>query len=137
MAHLILEYSANLAEELDVDALFLRLHGVLEETGLFPVGGLRSRAYEVKQYRIADGDPALGFVNLTMKIGHGRSETERRQVAESVFAAVSQHLDPLFARRHLALSFEMTELSPTLKFNRNNIHEKLRKVKKGVRANCS
>jgi 5-carboxymethyl-2-hydroxymuconate isomerase len=124
MAHLILEYSANLAGEFDVDALFAKLHGVLEDTGLFPVGGLRSRAYAVAQYRIADGDPSLGFANLTMKIGHGRSETERRQLAEKVFASLSEYFDPLFARRGLALSFEMTELSRSLKFNRNNIHEK-------------
>jgi 5-carboxymethyl-2-hydroxymuconate isomerase len=45
MPHFILEYSRNLEPELDVDALFVRLRTAALETGIFPPGGIRFRAY--------------------------------------------------------------------------------------------
>ena len=44
MPHLNIEYSANLEEELDVQALVDRIHETALETGIFPLGGVRTRA---------------------------------------------------------------------------------------------
>ena len=48
MAHLIVEYTANLKAEADIPALLEKANDVLiEQDGVFPIGGIRSRAIEL------------------------------------------------------------------------------------------
>jgi 5-carboxymethyl-2-hydroxymuconate isomerase len=122
MPHFILEYSRNLEPELDVQALFSRLRAAALETGIFPPGGIRFRAYPCALYLVADGKPENGFVHLTLKLGHGRPLDVRRSAAEKLFSALVEHLNPLFEKRPLAISFEVRELEPELSFKKNNLH---------------
>jgi 5-carboxymethyl-2-hydroxymuconate isomerase len=124
MPHFILEYSRNLEPELDVDELFVRLRAAALETGIFPPGGIRFRAYPCETYLVADGDPRNGFVHLTLKLGHGRSIEVKKSAGEKLFAALTGHLNPIFEKRPLAISFEMRELDPELSFKKNNLHRK-------------
>ena len=130
MPHLIVEYSANLEAELDLQTLINRLHDTAIATGVFPVGGTRTRAVRREIYRIADGDPSNGFVNLVARIGHGRSPAVKRQAGEQLFQTLCTHLDALYQKRPLAISFEIQEIDPQLSFKKNNIHEKLNKKKR-------
>jgi len=120
--HLIVEYSANLEERLELDALLDALHRVALETSVFPIGGLRIRAHRAEHYRIADCDPANGFVHVTALIGHGRSLDVQRQAGERLFAALTAHLEPLFEQSPLAISFNIQEFHPVLNFKKNNLH---------------
>jgi 5-carboxymethyl-2-hydroxymuconate isomerase len=121
MPHFILEYSRNLEGELRLQALFRELRAAALETGIFPLAGIRFRAHACHSYLIADGNPENAFVHLTLKLGHGRPLDVRRGVGEKLFAALTEHLNPIFARRPLAISFEMRELDPELSFKKNNI----------------
>lgn len=122
MPHLIIEYSANLEDRLGVGTLLDTLHAAALETGIFPLGGLRVRAHRADLYRIADCDPANGFVHVTAIIGHGRPLDVRRQAGERLFAALTEYLDPLFAETPLAISFNIQEFDPVLNFKKNNLH---------------
>lgn len=122
MPHLIIEYSANLEETLDLDGLMDALHAAALETGVFPIGGLRIRAHRADRYRIADCDPANAFVHVTALVGHGRPLEVRRQAGERLFATLTQYLEPLFASRPLAISFNVQEFDPQLNFKKNNLH---------------
>lgn len=82
MPHLIIEYSANIEARLGLDALMDALHRTALETGVFPLGGLRIRAHRADHYRVADCDPANGFVHVTALIGHGRSLEVQQQAGE-------------------------------------------------------
>jgi 5-carboxymethyl-2-hydroxymuconate isomerase len=73
---------------------------------------------------VADGNPGNGFAHLTLKLAHGRSLEVRRSVGEKLFAALTEHLNPIYESRPLAISFEMRELDPELSFKKNNLHEK-------------
>ena len=126
MPHLILEYSSNLDEELNVAALFENLHKTAIGTGLFPIGGIRSRAIRCEEYRIAEGDPENAFVHLTAKIGSGRDIDKRRAAANKVFASLTEFLQPIFDKRYLSIGFELIELHPELNFKKNNIHDKFK-----------
>lgn len=121
MAHLILEFSDNLGAEIAPAVLFETLHEALAASGVFPLAGLRSRAYPVSDYRVADGRPGAAFVNLTMKIGPGRSEAVQEEIATMVFDLLNEHLKRAFQRHPLSVSFEMAELRPICRFNRNNL----------------
>ena len=126
MAHFILEYSDNLGEtDESIQQLLATLHHAAAETGLFPLKGVRSRAYCCGQYRMADGNPEHGFAHLEVKLGAGRSLEDRKAAAEQFFEVFSQHFDAQVQQRGMALSFEMRELEPVLKFNKNNVADYL------------
>jgi 5-carboxymethyl-2-hydroxymuconate isomerase len=123
LPHLIVEYSANIEERIALDALLDKLHTCALATGVFPLGGLRIRAYRVDAYRIADKAPDNGFVHLTALIGHGRPLDVQQRAAEELFAVLTKHLEALYAESPLALSLNVQEFHPVLNFKKNNLHE--------------
>lgn len=126
MAHFVLEFSDNLGEtQASIQSLFEALHKAAESTGLFPLKGIRSRAYPCQHYRMADGNVAHGFAHLEVKLGAGRSIEDRQAAADSFFKVYCDHFAAKVAERGMAISFEMKELEPVLKFNKNNIQDYL------------
>ncbi|MFZ1386744.1 MAG: 5-carboxymethyl-2-hydroxymuconate Delta-isomerase [Thiolinea sp.] len=126
MAHFVLEYSDNIsAEILNLQTLFANLHQAAVETDLFPLKGIRSRAYACHDYRMADGNPEHIFVHLTVLLGAGRSLEERELAAKSFFKVLEAHFASCFESRGVAMSFEMKELEPVLKYNKNNLQDYL------------
>jgi len=123
MAHILIEHSANLRGRLDVSAFVRAVHQAALGTGIFPVGGMRTRAYETQAYAIADGHPDNAFVHLSVRVGHGRDLATRRKACEEIFRAACDHLGELFERIPLGISVEMQELDPQLSFKKNNLHE--------------
>lgn len=126
MPHFIAEYSANLDASINFQDLFTQVNNFLGNTGVFPLGGIRSRAVRLDQYRIADGQHDYAFVHMTLKVGSGRDLETRKKVATKLFEQIEQFFEPLKAQRLLAISFEMTELDPVLNFKSNNIHQFLK-----------
>jgi 5-carboxymethyl-2-hydroxymuconate isomerase len=127
MPHLNIEYSANLEDALDVQALVDRIHETALETGIFPLGGVRTRAEARKYYRIANGDPRAGYIHMLVRIGAGRDLEVRRAAGEKLFTALCEFTDQLYRTRPLALSFELHEIPPDLAWRKNNLHELLKK----------
>jgi 5-carboxymethyl-2-hydroxymuconate isomerase len=123
LPHLIVEYSANVEDQIALDALLDKLHACALGTGVFPLGGLRVRAHRADAYRIADKAPENGFVHVTALIGHGRSLDVQQRAGEALFAALTAHLEALYARSPLAISLNMQEFHPVLNFKKNNLHE--------------
>lgn len=127
MPHLNIEYSANLEDSLDVQALVDRIHLTALETGIFPLGGVRTRAEARKFYRIANGDPSAGYIHMMVRIGSGRDVETRRSAGARIFAALCDFTDELYRSRPLALSFELHEIPPDMAWRKNNLHELLKK----------
>ena len=123
MPHLIIEYSANIEDQLELDQLLDKLHATALRTGVFPLGGLRVRAYRVDRYRIADKDPANGFVHVTAMIGHGRPLDVQQSAGAELFATLTEHLAALYERNPLALSLNVQEFHAVLNYKQNNLHE--------------
>lgn len=122
MPHFIAEYTHNIEAEADLPGLFEKVHACLGASGVFPHGGIRSRAVRLDTWRMADGQHDYAFVHMTLKVGAGRDLATRRQVADALFEVISGHFAALQARRLLALSFEMTELDAELNYKLNNVH---------------
>lgn len=123
MAHIVIEYSAGLGERLALPAFLSAVHQAALATGVFPVGGLRTRAYEARDYVIADGHADNNFVHLCLKVGHGRDLETRRRACEGIFDAACRHLASVYESHPLAISLEMQEVDPVLTFKKNNLHE--------------
>jgi 5-carboxymethyl-2-hydroxymuconate isomerase len=122
MPHFIVEYSGNLHGRLEFQSLFQTLHEYVVSTGAFPIGGVRSRAIRCDDFRVADGRDAFAFLNLNLKIGHGRDMELKQAVAQRVFEILCDWMKPVTQNGYCQISFELTELDPVLKFNKNNIH---------------
>jgi|SRR5690625_1050552 len=129
MPHFIVEYSQNLENEIDFDEFFTLVHDNLGASGVFPLGGIRSRAIGMKHYRIADGKHDYAFVHMLLKVGSGRDLETRKRVCDDLFTVIEGYFAPLQARRLLAITFEMQEIHPTLTYRKNNIHAFLQKQK--------
>lgn len=127
MPHFIVEATDNLRKDIDWQPLFEQVHNYLASTGIFPLGGIRSRVHWVDIYRIADGIEDDTFVHITLKIGAGRDETTLKAVGERLFKLLLNFFQTLFEERYFALSFEITELHPTLNFKKNNVHLRFKK----------
>ncbi|WP_461536463.1 5-carboxymethyl-2-hydroxymuconate isomerase [Spongorhabdus nitratireducens] len=122
MPHFIVDYSGNLHDRLDFQPLFKQLHEYVVSTGVFPLGGVRSRAIRCDDFRVADGREDFAYINLSMKIGPGRDDSLKQEVSETVFAIFCEWMKPVTDTGYCQISFELTELDPVFKFNKNNIH---------------
>jgi 5-carboxymethyl-2-hydroxymuconate isomerase len=92
-------------------------------TGVFPIGGIRTRAYEAQHYVIADANPDNAFVHISLRVGHGRDVETRKRACEAIFAAAVQELAGVYERLPLGIALEMQEIDPVLSFKKNNLHD--------------
>ena len=127
MPHLTVEYSANLEEDVDIAALCAAMRDAMLDTGIFPLGGIRVRAFPCHVYVIADGDPRYAYMNLICRIGAGRDADTRLAAAEAIYAAAEGYLRDRVGDRPVALSLDLDELHPRTSLKRfNTIHDALK-----------
>jgi 5-carboxymethyl-2-hydroxymuconate isomerase len=123
MPHIVIEYSSNLREKLNIEGFVEEVHGAALRTQVFPLGGTITRTIEHNCYRIADGDPENAFVRVTMRIRPGRTMEIKRGAGEKVFAAICNYLAPISDSAPLGIFFEVQENDPNLTFGKNNLHD--------------
>ena len=125
MAHLIVEMSDNVASSIDVDALCATLHVGMVETGIFPLAGIRVRAYRAVACAIADQHQDNGFVAMTLVVGHGRTKDVLAGAGATVFDAAKQGLSGWLAEQYFGLSLEIREIDEDLTWKANTIRPRL------------
>ena len=119
MPHIVVEYSANLEQQIAPQALVDRIHAAIMDCGVFERSAVRTRAERRDVYRIYDGAPANAFLHVTLRIGPGRSLEIRRQVGQGVVEAI---LGCGLDAASLALSVEVQEIDDSAMFRRNGLH---------------
>ena len=127
MPHLILEYSAPLAEKYDMNAACHALKNVLLTFDLYPVGGIRVRARPCPYYAIADEHPENNFLDMIFRIGAGRTGDQKAETGRAIMAAAEAFFADALATPHFALSLEIQEISKPFSWKTNTIHPRLRK----------
>lgn len=127
MPHLTFEYTDNIKKDADIPTLLKTANEtLLQHRDIIPIGGLRTRAIELKDYCVADGTEDDAFVHAILKLGKGRTEEDIKKICDDLFEMMKEHFADLFARRYLALSLEVYEFTrPTYK--QNNIHLRYKK----------
>jgi 5-carboxymethyl-2-hydroxymuconate isomerase len=126
MPHFTMEYSSNLERVVDFPGLCAAVHGTMMQSGLFELGAIRVRALRCEAYAVADLLPENGFIDMSLRVGNGRSEDEKHRTGEAIFATVTSFLAPLFETPHFALTLEIREIDPGLSWKKNAIHPRLR-----------
>jgi 5-carboxymethyl-2-hydroxymuconate isomerase len=125
MAHLFVEMSDTVARSIDADGLCNALHQAMVETGIFPLAGIRVRAFIADACAIADKHPDNGYVAMTLSVGHGRTKDILAAAGDIVFAASQQPLSDWLAGPHFGLTLEIREIDPDLTWKANTMRPRL------------
>lgn len=128
MPHVIVEYTSNIKSEAGIPRLLKTINDTLiAQGGVFPIGGIRSRAVELIDWVMADGAADYAFVHVTLKIAAGRDAATKKKACDELFEAVKAHFADLYARRYLALSMELYEFDEGGTYKHNNVHARFKK----------
>jgi len=124
----MVEYSSNIKAEAHIPELLHKAtQTLIDQGGVFPIGGIRARAIELTEYYVADGEEDYAFVHTNLKIAVGRDEATKKKVCDELFEMLKTHFAELFSNRYLALSLELTELNDKPEYRYNNIHARFKK----------
>lgn len=121
MPHQIIEYSKNLDEHLDIDALVEALHDTATSIDVLPVAGIRTRAVRRDHFLVADGHPDNAFINVTLRLAEGRTLEERQDAGERLFATLKDFVAEIATP--MALSYEIQEIETATRWKHGNIRE--------------
>ncbi len=127
MPHLIIEYTSNLADKIDIDRFVEALHKVAAEMPEIPMEGLRTRAIEHTRYRVADGHPANAFVHVVLRLRPGRAPEVKRSIGDRLFAAVTEYLAPVCASSPLGITMELQDIDVEYRYLQSNLGEYVKK----------
>ena len=122
MPHLTLEYSDNI--EVDVQPLLARLHEEVVATGAINLKGIKSRAIEHTQYRVADGDADYAFVHVSLLIREGRPIEIQKETTQRVMKVLKETFGHLFEKRKLSLTVDLKEMRDGIALTDHNIPDK-------------
>jgi len=124
MPHQIIEYSANLEADLDIDRLVQTMHETAVGIDALPIGGIRTRAARRDVYRVSDSHPDNTFINVTLRIAPRPSEI-KKEVGELLFGALRRFVQPAFDKRPMASSLEIQEIDAEFRWKHSNIRDYL------------
>lgn len=125
MPHLRIEYSQGLAQRADIAVLCRSLHDAMVGTGIFPLAGIRVRAFAADHAIVADGLPENDFAALTLSVGAGRDKQALADAGVAIMAAAEAALAGPLATPHFALSLEVLVIDPDLSWKNTPIHARL------------
>ncbi len=114
MPHLTIDYSANLEQVIDVAALCDCVRCAAIDTGVFPMPGVRVRAFAATHVSIADGNAAHGYVDINVRLRAGRTTAAKSRAIEAIFEAARRFLEPAMQDNPIALSTEIRDIHPSL-----------------------
>jgi 5-carboxymethyl-2-hydroxymuconate isomerase len=123
VTHLVIEHSSNLRRQLNLPKFVEAMRQATLATGIFPVGGMRARAYESAADTDAGPHPDHTFVHLCISVGQGRDHASRRQACEEIFAAACEQLREVHARAPVGISVQMQERDPDARIKQGNIRD--------------
>ena len=127
MPHVTIEYSANLAADVDMADICRQVNHLMMQSGLFELGAVRVRAFKADSYAIADQMPQNAFVDVSVRIGAGRPVEQQKQLGKALFEGLTLAFAPQLANPHFALSLEIREISADLSWKKNSMHARLRR----------
>jgi len=126
MPHITLDYSANMEERADIAALCDHLRRAAIDTGVFPLAGVRVRAFAATHVSIADGDQMHGYIDISIRLREGRDQPTREHAVQAIFEAARQFLQPTLETHSIALSAELRNIDASLSPKTGTIRDHLK-----------
>lgn len=129
MPHFHIEYSANLEQVVDMNALCETIRATAAEIETFPTAGIRVRATRVDFVSMADGDPKHGFIDLSVRLREGRAADVKQDAITRVFAALKDFMTMVMETKSIALSAEMRDIDASLSPKFGNVRDHMEDAK--------
>lgn len=117
MPHCVIETSSELSQIIDFDLLVKEIHDTTQESGLFEDGDTKSRLVISDNYLV--GGVKDHFVHIITHILSGRSELQRKKLADSIALKLCDLLPTVEM-----LSVEVREIDTKMYSNRKSIANK-------------
>ena len=86
MPHLIIEYSDDVAGQVEIGAIVDAAHQGAMSSGLFPEYDIKTRATGYRDHRT--GQTRDSFVHVTVRLLDGRSDEQKAALADVVLAQI-------------------------------------------------
>lgn len=128
MPHLTIQYSKNLESVADIRLLCQELRLTMIDTGIFPLGGIRVRAFSAAEFSIADNNENNAFVDLVLRIGAGRTIVEKKAAGDALMQKSQHFFRTMLDTPYFALSLEVIEIDAELSWKSNSIHARLNQL---------
>jgi 5-carboxymethyl-2-hydroxymuconate isomerase len=106
----MLEYTANIKQEIDLADLLVQLHLVLVDVGGIPLGNCKSRAIRLDDFHIAGGEARHAFVHLTIRFLEGRSTELKQQIGRQSLGILEKSFAPSFTEFDLQITVEIKDI---------------------------
>lgn len=123
MPHIVVEYSANLEDHIDVGELLTSVHAAAASHALVPLAGLRTRAMKREQYVVANGDARNLFVAVIARLNGDRGQESLLEIRDLLMAVCSDSLRQIREEQPLALSVEVQAIDAAMRINDNSIRD--------------
>ena len=123
MPHVLVEYSANLKEHVEIGDLLRCIHDAAGSHATVPLAGLRTRALERNEYLIANGNNKNLFLAVVARLNGDRGADSLIEVRDLISDACRVFLSELLASHPLALSVEVHPLDSSMRINQNSIRD--------------
>lgn len=110
MPHCILEYTANIVDEPIWADIFKNIHAILIATGEWHSADMKSRAVELHNYYIGNGNPHQAFVTLSIQILTGRSDSLKKSISESCLKALAGHFPLTLKQLQTSITVQVADI---------------------------
>lgn len=125
MPHLQIQYSPGLETLVDLQDLCDQLNDVMVGTGVFPLAGVRVRAFRADVVSIADKHPSNAFCAMQVYMGAGRTLDQKQAAGQAINDCAVAFFRSLLSQPHFMLSLDIFENDPALSWKINPIHARL------------
>ena len=125
MPHITVEYSANVADRNDVDALVEVVHQAAIDFEIGAMAGMRTRAAPRLHFRVADGGSDLAFIAIVARVGPGRDPATKRSFIDHVLDRAQAQISGEGSNLAIAWSMEVQEINADFRVNRNEVPDRL------------
>ena len=86
MPHIIVEYSEQIADEEEVDAMLKAIHHSVADSGLFKANQIKTRAYPFREFTNAGGNNP--YIHIQARIKSGRDLDNKKRLGEEILAGL-------------------------------------------------
>lgn len=125
MPHLTIQYSANLESTISLPDFCDALYQIMLDSGVFPLAGIRVRAFRADHVVIADKQADNAYIDMVLRMGEGRTAEDREAVGEAIMDCAAARCGELMEQPHFALSLEIVEISRQFSWKKNTMHARL------------
>ncbi|MGD8699077.1 MAG: 5-carboxymethyl-2-hydroxymuconate Delta-isomerase [Gemmatimonadales bacterium] len=116
MPHLTIEYTKNLRPAPSFDELFGRLHTVLADLAGIKPGNCKSRAVELDQFYVGEGDARSAFVHADIRFLEGRSVAVKQDIGRAILAVLQEAFPTPAEAQDMQVTVEIRDIQRSLYF---------------------